>query len=261
LGLKYDGIASATIETCGFNLGEEGFKEEAGAVHLRDLMEDGTQGGGKHGGAGLSVHQPGTRPDTVVGRKVSSRIEAATNSDEEDSAEEDSEDSQELHVEQVVGSVAAEPGAGHQRWWEVVGNSELVKSGINRLSNSEWWKQKTSKKITLHLEITSLKGVVVLCIPPPPSDRLWYGFKSVPDLGLRIVPYYGENKLGEDNTFFSSAVNKGIGVLVNRLKEEIHKFILLPNMDDIPIHIMDPFPTSNVTEDQDIINKEEEMEN
>jgi hypothetical protein len=29
------------------------------------------------------------------------------------------------------------------------------------------------------------------------------------------------------------------------LKEEIHKFILLPNMDDIPIRIMDPFPTTN----------------
>ena len=30
-----------------------------------------------------------------------------------------------------------------------------------------------------------------------------------------------------------------------RLKEEIHKFVLLPNMDDIPIKIMDPFPSTN----------------
>jgi hypothetical protein len=41
------------------------------------------------------------------------------------------------------------------RWWEVVGNSELVKSGINRLSNTEWWKEKTSKKMTLQLEVTN----------------------------------------------------------------------------------------------------------
>jgi hypothetical protein len=40
------------------------------------------------------------------------------------------------------------------RWWEVVGNSELVKSGINRLSNTEWWKEKTSKKMTLQLEVS-----------------------------------------------------------------------------------------------------------
>ena len=44
-------------------------------------------------------------------------------------------------------------GIPRARWWEVVGNSELVKSGINKLSNSEWWKQKTSKKMTLHLEV------------------------------------------------------------------------------------------------------------
>ena len=38
-------------------------------------------------------------PQEEPGRKVSSRIEAATNSDEEDSAEEDSEGSQELPVD------------------------------------------------------------------------------------------------------------------------------------------------------------------
>jgi hypothetical protein len=57
---------------------------------------------------------------------------------------------------------------------------------------------------------------MVLNIPPPPSDRLWYSFKERPELGLRIVPYYGDVKLGEDNTFFSSAVNKTIAVVVRR---------------------------------------------
>ena len=37
----------------------------------------------------------------------------------------------------------------------MVGSSELVKSGINRLSNSEWWKSKTSKTMTLHLEVST----------------------------------------------------------------------------------------------------------
>jgi len=128
----------------------------------------------------------------------------------------------------------------------MVGQSDLVKTGINRLSNSEWWKAKTSKKMTLQLEVVSLKGVIVLNIPPPPSDRIWYGFKNKPDLDLRILPYYGEVKLGEDNSLFSTAVNKGIHVLVNRLKDEIDKFILLPNMDDIPVKIMTPIPTTNL---------------
>ena len=86
-------------------------------------------------------------------RKVSSRIEAATNSDEEDSAEEDS-DSQELPVEQAVAGTNLEAGSlTRSRWWEVVGNSDIVKSGINKLSNSEWFKEKTSKKMTLQLEV------------------------------------------------------------------------------------------------------------
>ena len=86
-------------------------------------------------------------------RKVSSRIVAATNSDEEDSAEEDS-DSQELElpVEQVVTGTESS-SLPRAKWWEVVGNSDIVKSGIKKLSNSEWFKQKNSKKMTLHLEV------------------------------------------------------------------------------------------------------------
>ena len=37
-----------------------------------------------------------------------------------------------------------------------------------------------------------------------------------PDLGLRIVPYYGGEKLGTDNTFSSRAINKIINIVVNR---------------------------------------------
>ncbi|XP_023346164.1 testis-expressed protein 2 isoform X2 [Eurytemora carolleeae] len=223
LGVEYGGIASATIETCGFNLVEE--HAEAGGVHLKALLEEHPEA--------IPVRPPSP------GRK-SSRIEAATNSEEEDSAESDSEESGETPQSFV------ESPAHRTRWWEMVGNSEIVKTGINRLSNSEWWKAKTSKKMTLQLEVVSLKGVIVLNIPPPPSDRIWYGFKNKPELDLRILPYYGDVKLGEDGSLFSTAVNKGIHVLVNRLKDEIHKFILLPNMDDLPVKIMSAFPTSNL---------------
>ena len=111
------------------------------AVQLKALLEEKE--------SGLPVKQ-----ETPISRKVSSRIVAATNSDEEDS------DSQELElpVEQVVraGGIA-EPGSVPQaKWWEVVGNSDIVKSGIKKLSNSEWFKQNNSKKVTLHLEVRDL---------------------------------------------------------------------------------------------------------
>jgi len=193
LGIEYNGVASATIETCGLNLGEEDAVGQ-GSVQLKALLEE------------EDTALP-LQSEEKEGRKISSRIEAATNSEEEDSAEEDSEDSQELPVDPqaaVLATSANQEGAAgalaasRARWWEVVGNSEIVKSGIKRVSNSDWWKQKTSKKMTLHLEIVSLAGVIVLNIPPPPSDRLWYSFKERPELGLRIVPFYGDVKLGED---------------------------------------------------------------
>ena len=45
------------------------------------------------------------------------------------------------------------------RWWEVVGSSEIVKTGISKLSKSEWFKQKTSKKMTLQLEVRTFKVI------------------------------------------------------------------------------------------------------
>jgi len=236
LGVQYDGVASATIETCGLIIGDEIPDSGSAAVQLRALLEE-TE-------TALPVKQQ--QPEF---RRVSSRIVAATNSDEEDSAEEDS-DSQELElpVEQVVGSggqSAAEVNMSRAKWWEVIGKKEIVQNSLKKLSNSEWFQQKTNKKMTLQLEVSSLKGILVLNIPPPPSDRLWYSFKEKPELGLRIVPFYGGEKLGMDNTFFSRAINKIVNIVTHRLKEEIHKFVLLPNMDDIPIKIMDPFPSTN----------------
>ena len=143
VGIEYDGIASATVETCGLIISDDIPDSGSAAVQLKALLEENE--------SGLPVKQ-----ETPIGRKVSSRIVAATNSDEEDSAEEDS-DSQELElpVEQVVGAGGiAEPGSvPRAKWWEVVGNSDIVKSGIKKLSNSEWFKQKNSKKVTLHLEV------------------------------------------------------------------------------------------------------------
>ena len=155
LGVQYDGIASATIETCGLIIGDEIPDSGTACVQLKALLEmtgDQVSSAGAPGGAGLPVKQL-----DLGSRKVSSRIVAATNSDEEDSAEEDS-DSQELDpvpVEQVVGGAGAELNMRGARWWEVVGSSDIVKTGISKLSKSEWFKQKTSKKMTLQLEVNA----------------------------------------------------------------------------------------------------------
>ncbi len=37
-----------------------------------------------------------------------------------------------------------------------------------------------------------LKGRLVVNVPPPPSDRLWYGFRDKPTLRVRLQPKFGE---------------------------------------------------------------------
>ena len=62
---------------------------------------------------------------------------------------------------QVVGGQQGiqEVNMSRARWWEVVGSSEIVKTGISKLSKSEWFKQKTSKKMTLQLEVRTFNFV------------------------------------------------------------------------------------------------------
>lgn len=89
---------------------------------------------------------------------------------------------------------------------------------------------------TYVLQVSSLKGILVLNIPPPPSDRLWYSFKEKPELGLRIVPFYGGEKLGMDNTFFSRAINKIVNIVTHRFESFISRFRKINNcMHVIPL--------------------------
>lgn len=37
-----------------------------------------------------------------------------------------------------------------------------------------------------------LYGTLVLNIPPPPSDRLWYGFRGNPNIRFKLKPKFGE---------------------------------------------------------------------
>lgn len=37
-----------------------------------------------------------------------------------------------------------------------------------------------------------LHGTLVLNVPPPPSDRLWYGFRGNPNLRFKLKPKVGE---------------------------------------------------------------------
>lgn len=49
--------------------------------------------------------------------------------------------------------------------------------------------------LTLAIKVASLKGTLRLHIKPPPSDRLWFGFTSMPDIDFNLESSVGERKI------------------------------------------------------------------
>lgn len=49
--------------------------------------------------------------------------------------------------------------------------------------------------LRLKVEIKGISGTIVLNIPPPPSDRVWIGFRPVPKIQLSAHPIVGERNI------------------------------------------------------------------
>lgn len=49
--------------------------------------------------------------------------------------------------------------------------------------------------LSLAIKVTSLRGTVRLHIKPPPSDHLWFGFTSMPDIDWNLESAVGERKI------------------------------------------------------------------
>ena len=49
--------------------------------------------------------------------------------------------------------------------------------------------------LSLSIRVASLRGTVRLHIKPPPSDQLWFGFTSMPDVEFELESSVGEHKI------------------------------------------------------------------
>ncbi|CAI8603183.1 unnamed protein product [Vicia faba] len=112
--------------------------------------------------------------------------------------------------------------------------SKSFKSTISSSNDEPRWKsvlnsvakQVSQVPLSLAIKVASLKGTLRLHIKPPPSDQLWYGFTSMPDIDFNLESSVGENKI--TTGYFSSLV-------VNRLKRAVLENIVLPNCENICI--------------------------
>ncbi|CAL0321080.1 unnamed protein product [Lupinus luteus] len=87
-------------------------------------------------------------------------------------------------------------------------------------------KQVSQVPLSLAIRMASLRGTLRLHIKPPPSDQLWYGFTSMPDIDFNLESSIGDHKITSGHFAL---------LLVNRLKAAIQETLVLPNCESICI--------------------------
>ncbi|TMS21871.1 Testis-expressed protein 2 [Larimichthys crocea] len=87
------------------------------------------------------------------------------------------------------------------KYFQKATENEFIKKKFEEMSNTP---------LLLTVEVQELSGTLVINIPPPPTDRIWYSFCVPPKLDLHVRPKLGERE----------------------------KVFVLPNMDDICLPLM-----------------------
>uniref|UniRef100_A0A3B5L2T7 Testis expressed 2, like n=1 Tax=Xiphophorus couchianus TaxID=32473 RepID=A0A3B5L2T7_9TELE len=98
--------------------------------------------------------------------------------------------------------------------------NEFIRRKFEDLSNTP---------LLLSVEVRELSGTLVVNIPAPPTDRIWYSFCVPPKLDLHVCPKLGQRELSFCHV--SDWIEK-------KLQDEFQKVFVLPNMDDISVPLM-----------------------
>ncbi|XP_041363565.1 testis-expressed protein 2-like [Gigantopelta aegis] len=156
---------------------------------------------------------------------------AVTDSNEEDSAESSTDEED----EQVTTDDSGPPGSTaskkflhyldrltQSKYFHRATEYKYVKKAMQEVSNT---------RLILTVEMKNLIGTLAVNIPPPPTDRLWYGFRGNPRLWLVAKPKVGEREV--TITHITEWIEK-------KLSLEFQRVFVMPNMDDLVIPILLP---------------------
>lgn len=94
---------------------------------------------------------------------------------------------------------------------------QFVKNIINDISKTH---------LVLTVQVQFAKGSILVNIPPPPTDRLWWGFDEETEIKLDVSPKVGEKMI---------KINLICNLIGTKLTQEIRKVLFYPNLDDLPI--------------------------
>ncbi|XP_051850931.1 testis-expressed protein 2 isoform X1 [Antechinus flavipes] len=106
------------------------------------------------------------------------------------------------------------------KYFQKATETEFIKKKIEEVSNTP---------LLLTVEIQECKGTLAVNIPPPPTDRIWYGFRKPPHVELKARPKLGEREV---------TIVHVTDWIEKKLEQEFQKFFVMPNMDDVYIPIM-----------------------
>jgi len=83
--------------------------------------------------------------------------------------------------------------------------------------------------LSLAIKISCVRGTMRVHMKPPPSDRIWYGFTSMPEIEWELESSVGDRKI--TNNHIASLIS-------NRIKASLQQSLVLPNCESIPISWM-----------------------
>ncbi|XP_041435165.1 testis-expressed protein 2 isoform X2 [Xenopus laevis] len=106
------------------------------------------------------------------------------------------------------------------KYFQKATETEFIKKKIEEVSNTP---------LLLTVEVQECQGTLTINIPPPPTDRIWYGFRKPPHLELKARP-----KLGEREVTLAHVTDW----IERKLEHEFQKIFVMPNMDDLYLPIM-----------------------
>ncbi|XP_051905565.1 testis-expressed protein 2 [Hippocampus zosterae] len=178
-------------------------------------------------GEGLSEHgKEWARPRTYCLADSDEESSSAGSSDEEDPPELFSDKTVLPGSEVYVGGhrpskiMRFVDKIAKSKYFQKATETEFIKKKMEEVANTP---------LLLTVEVQECRGTLAVNIPPPPTDRIWYGFRSPPHLELKARP-----KLGEREVTLVHVTDW----IEKKLDQEFQKIFVMPNMDDLWLPIM-----------------------
>lgn len=104
------------------------------------------------------------------------------------------------------------------------GGVKVVISAIAKLDLGQRFKVRTVD-LVLAGSLQRLQGRMLVRIKPPPSNRIWFCFESLPDMDIKIEPIVSSRQI---------TYNWILRTIENRIREVFAETLVKPNWDDVP---------------------------